>query len=161
MDVGPVARQEVAHVGPETAEADLSFQAQGAGQAQEVFSAGALAEHIQGEGSPGPLGFSQDLQQETVVLDKIKIADGDEVPERLLAGLACSGATKLPMTAEGTAAASGSQLKSAFCAHLDTYTRPSTCGITSRSTCRIARNTLPSRLISFLSAHSSAWEIRK
>ena len=63
-------------------------------------------------------------------------------------GSRCSGATKLPMTAEGTAAASGSQLKSAFRAHSDTYTRPSTCGITSRSTCRIARNTVPSRLIS-------------
>ena len=61
MDVGPVARQEFAHVGPETLEADLFLQAQGVGQLQKVLPARPLAEYIQGERPSGPLGFGQDL----------------------------------------------------------------------------------------------------
>ena len=73
MDIGPVARQEVAHVRPEAAEADLLFQAQRAGLPQEVFLERPLAEYIQGEGSSGPLGLGQDLQHVTVVLDGLEV----------------------------------------------------------------------------------------
>ena len=71
------------------------------------------------------------------------------------------GATKLCTTAYGIRAASGNQPNRASRAHSETNTMPSTCGITSRSSCRIARYTSPSRAISRLSTHSSAWEIRK
>ena len=37
MDVGPVAGQEVADVGPEAAEADLFFQAKRPGLAEKVL----------------------------------------------------------------------------------------------------------------------------
>jgi hypothetical protein len=51
-----VARQEVAHIAPEAAEADLFFQAQGAGLTQEVFPARPLVEDMEGEGPSGPPG---------------------------------------------------------------------------------------------------------
>ena len=35
----------------------------------------------------GPLGFSQNLYQKPVVLDQIKVADGDQVSGRLLVGM--------------------------------------------------------------------------
>src|SRR5215469_8811962 len=75
-DVGPVAGQEVPYVGPESVQVDLFFQSQGAGLPHEVFPAGSVTEDIQGEGSSGPLGVSQDVQHEPVVLDQVEVADG-------------------------------------------------------------------------------------
>lgn len=87
MHVRPVARQDVAHAGPEAAEADLPGQAQGAGPLQEVLPAWPLAKHVEGERAPRVLGFCQDFQQETVVLDGFKATDGDQIPDRLRGGL--------------------------------------------------------------------------
>jgi len=65
---------------------------------------------------------------------------------------------KLPMTADGTPAASVSQVSRACRAQSETYTMPSTRGIVARSARRIPRNTIPSRLIEPLAVlhHSSA-----
>ena len=87
MDIGAVAGQEVAHVMPESTQADLFLQAQGAGLPHKVFSARPLAEDIEAERSSGSFGFSQDIQQEPVILDQIKVSDGNQISERLLARL--------------------------------------------------------------------------
>ena len=67
------------------------------------------------------------------------------------------------MTADGTAAASGSHDKIASRAQLATYSRPSSRVIVSRSACRIPRYTRPSRLIGKVRAltDSSACEVLK
>ena len=58
---------------PESTQADLVLQAQGTDLPHKVFSARPLAEDIEAERSSGSfVSFSQDIQQETVVLDQIR-----------------------------------------------------------------------------------------
>ena len=54
-------------------------------------------------------------------------------------GCSRSGVTTHPTTTEGTWSASGNHSRRAPLAHSDTYTSPSSWGMTSRSTCRIHR----------------------
>ena len=84
VHVSPIAGQEFAHVRPESAEAHLFSQAQLAGLAQEVFAQRPLAEDVERQGSPGPLGLGQDVEQEAVVLGAEQAAHGNQVPQRFL-----------------------------------------------------------------------------
>src|SRR5262249_40578291 len=68
---------------PEAAEADLFLQPERAGQLQQVIPTHPLAEDIEGQGPPTPLRFCQGSQHEAMVLDKVKIADRDQIAERL------------------------------------------------------------------------------
>ena len=80
-----------------------------------------LTEYIQRKDMPRLPSLCHDVEEVTMILDEVEIANGDEIPEWLGAhGAGFSGSTKLKITVEGTAAASGNQLRRASCAQLDT-----------------------------------------
>ena len=95
-----------------------------------------------------------------MVLDVNEVSDRDKVSRRL--GYPLSAVQRSHEVEDDlgeTTAASGSQPSSASRAHLDTYTMPSTCGMISRSACRILLNTAPPHLISSVTTHSSDVEM--
>jgi len=83
VDVGPVARQQVANVRAEPAQSDQFLQAQRPCLLLEFLFQQTFAEDIQGVCESCLLGLGQDLKQVSVVLDRLEIANGDEVTHGL------------------------------------------------------------------------------